>query len=142
MPLARVEGRRRMTPSYDAVVCAASPGVRSDRAAEARPETISTTWFSATGQTFSASCAPERGRPYCSSLVEERIMPPQIGEVLDRLGCLRQPCDLDLLLFFSRQPRAFLVSPRLAQYVGYDLPQFPPTLDTLIATALIQPSPH
>ena len=124
-----------MTPSYDAVVCAASPGVRSDRAAEARPETISTTWFSATGQTFSASCAPERGRPYCSSLVEERIMPPQIGEVLDRLGCLRHPCDLDLLLFFSRHPRAFLVSERLAQYVGYDLPQVAQSLETLIAAA-------
>jgi len=130
-----------MTPSYDAVVCAASPGVRSDRAAEARPETISTTWFSATGQTFSASCAPERGRPYCSSLVEERIMPPQIGEVLDRLGCLRHPCDLDLLLFFSRHPRAFLVSERLAQYVGYDLPQVAQSLETLIAAGLLQRSP-
>jgi len=68
-------------------------------------------------------------------------MPPQIGEVLDRLGCLRHPCDLDLLLFFSRHPRAFLVSERLAQYVGYDLPQVAQSLETLIAAGLLQRSP-
>jgi len=68
-------------------------------------------------------------------------MPPQIGEVLDRLGCLRHPCDLDLLLFFSRHPRAFLVSERLAQYVRYALPQVPQSLETLIAAGLLHRSP-
>jgi hypothetical protein len=68
-------------------------------------------------------------------------MPPQIGEILDRLECLRHPCDLDLLLFFHRHPQAFLKSERLAEYVGYDLSQVERSLETLMTAGLLRQSP-
>ena len=70
------------------------------------------------------------------------MTPERIGALLDRIGCLRQPCDLDLLLFFHRHPEAFLISERLAQYVGYDLPQVAQSLETLITAGLLRQSPN
>jgi MarR family len=70
------------------------------------------------------------------------MTPKRIGELLDWIGCLSHPCDLDLLLFFYRHPRAFLISERLAQYVGYDLPQVAQSLDTLITAGLLRRSPN
>src|SRR5207245_6554928 len=69
------------------------------------------------------------------------MTPKQIGDLLDRIGCLSCPCDLDLLLFFYRHPRAFLLSDRLAKYVGYDLPQVAGSLETLITAGLLRQSP-
>jgi hypothetical protein len=74
-------------------------------------------------------------------MTPKRMAPKRIGEVLDRIGCLRHPCDLDLLLFFRRHPRAFLISERLAQYVGYDLPQVEQSLEALINAGLLRRSP-
>jgi AcrR family transcriptional regulator len=68
----------------------------------------------------------------------KRMTPKRIGHLLDRIGSLRHPCDLDLLLFFHRHPRAFLISERLAQYVGYDLPQVAQSLETLITAGLLR----
>lgn len=62
----------------------------------------------------------------------------RIAGLLDRIGCLRHPCDLDLLLFFYRHPQAFLMSERLATYVGYDLPQVDQSLEILIAAGLLR----
>src|SRR5712691_4959482 len=62
---------------------------------------------------------PREGEQTCRLL----MTPKQIEDLLDRIGCLRYPCDLDLLLFFHRHPRAILISERLAEYVGYELPQ-------------------
>ena len=70
------------------------------------------------------------------------MTPKQIGDLLDRIGCLSDQCDLDLLLFFYRHPRAFLISERLAQYVGYDLPQVAQSLDILITAGLLRRSPN
>src|SRR5437867_8063794 len=64
------------------------------------------------------------------------MTPKRIGDLLDRIGCLRHPCDLDLLLFFSRHPRAYLITERLAEYVGYELPQVAQSLETVITAAL------
>ena len=69
------------------------------------------------------------------------MTPNRTEDLLGRIGCLRHPCDLDLLLFFNRHPRAFLISERLAQYVGYDLPQVDKSLETLIAAGLLRRSP-
>jgi hypothetical protein len=69
------------------------------------------------------------------------MTPKRIEDLLDRIGCLRHPCDLDLLLFFHRHPRAFLIGERLAQYVGYDVPQVAQSLDTLITTGVLRRSP-
>ena len=68
------------------------------------------------------------------------MTPKRIGELLDWIGCLSHPCELDLLLFFYRHPRAFLISERLAQYVGYDLPQVEQSLETLIGAGLLRRS--
>lgn len=76
-----------------------------------------------------------------SFMMPEPMTPKRIGELLDRIGCLRHACDLDLLLFFHRHPRAFLIGERLAAYVGYDLPQVEQSLETLITAGLLRRSP-
>jgi|GEM_PF-2270078 len=53
---------------------------------------------------------------------------------------LRDACDLDLLLFFSRHPRVVLSSEHLAAYVGYDLQQVARSLDLLVGTGLLRRS--
>ena len=68
------------------------------------------------------------------------MTPRRIADLLDRIGCLQHPCDLDLLLFFHRHPRAFLISERLAQYVGYDLRQVEQSLEALINAGLLRRS--
>jgi hypothetical protein len=68
------------------------------------------------------------------------MTPKRIADLLDHIGCLRHPCDLDLLLFFYRHPWSFLISERLAAYVGYDLPQVAQSLETLITAGLLQRS--
>jgi hypothetical protein len=51
---------------------------------------------------------------------------------------LRDACDLDLLLFFSRHPRVVLSSEQLATYVGYELPQVARALDRLLGAGLLK----
>jgi DNA-binding transcriptional ArsR family regulator len=51
---------------------------------------------------------------------------------------LRDACDLDLLLFFSRHPRVVLSSEQLAAYVGYALPQVARALDLLLGAGLLK----
>ena len=60
--------------------------------------------------------------------------------LLDSIGALRHPCDLDLLLFFHRHPRAILTSERLSAYVGYDLNQLARSLDLLTNAGLVERS--
>ena len=73
-------------------------------------------------------------------MMPTRMTPRRIGDLLDRIGCLKHPCDLDLLLFFDRHPRAFLIRERLAEYVGYDLTQVEHSLETLITAGLLRRS--
>jgi hypothetical protein len=51
---------------------------------------------------------------------------------------LRDACDLDLLLFFSRHPRVVLSSEQLAAYVGYDLVEVARGLDLLLDAGLLK----
>jgi hypothetical protein len=51
---------------------------------------------------------------------------------------LRDACDLDLLLFFSRHPRVVLTSEQLAAYVGYDLVEVARALDLLLGAGLLK----
>ena len=74
-------------------------------------------------------------------MTSKRMTPERIVDLLHRIGCLRQPCDLDLLLFFSRHPRAYLLTERLAEYVGYELPQVAQSLETVITAGLLRRSP-
>jgi hypothetical protein len=65
----------------------------------------------------------------------------RIEDLLDRIGCVKDPCDLDLLVFFYRHPQAFLKSERLAEYVGYELSQVEQSLQTLMTAGLLRQSP-
>jgi hypothetical protein len=55
---------------------------------------------------------------------------------------LRDACDLDLLLFFSRHPRVVLSSEQLAAYVGYDLVEVARALDLLLGGGLLKRTLH
>jgi MarR family len=76
-----------------------------------------------------------------SRMKPKRMTPKRVEDFLDRIQCIRDPCDLDVLLFFYRHPRAFLLGERLAQYVGYELPQVTQSLETLITAGLLRRSP-
>lgn len=64
----------------------------------------------------------------------------RFDHLLGSIGVLRHPCDLDLLVFFHRHPRAILTSERLAAYVGYDLNQLARSLDLLNTAGLLERS--
>jgi hypothetical protein len=71
----------------------------------------------------------------------------QIRDLVENVGVpaieeagLRDGCDLDLLLFFSRHPHVVLSSEQLAAYVGYDLQQIARSLDLLVSTGLLRRS--
>jgi len=66
---------------------------------------------------------------------------PTALHLIDAAG-LRDGCDLDLLLFFSRHPRVVLSSEQLASYVGYDLPQIARALDLLLGAGLLKRTLH
>jgi len=51
---------------------------------------------------------------------------------------LREACDLDLVLFFSRHPRVVLSSEQLATYVGYEVPQIARALELLIGAGFLK----
>ena len=59
---------------------------------------------------------------------------------LKRLRGIQHACDLDLLLFFSRHPRALLTSEQLVAYLGYDRDRVAKSLDGLIDAGLLSRS--
>ena len=65
--------------------------------------------------------------------------PDHARALLDE-GGLAHPCDLDLLLFLNRHPRAIMSSEQLAAFVGYDLVQVAKSLDVLEAAAVLRRS--
>jgi hypothetical protein len=60
-----------------------------------------------------------------------------IPRVLDRIGLLRHPCDLDLLVFFARHPRTLITSEQLAAWLGYELKQIADSLEILLEGGLL-----
>ena len=60
-----------------------------------------------------------------------------IRRLLDRIGVLRRPCDLDLLLFFVRHPRALLSSDQIAAFLGYEGKLLAESLDVLLTAELL-----
>lgn len=65
--------------------------------------------------------------------------------MLDRIRGIRHACDLDLLLFFHRHPRALLTGEQLVVYLGRDREQVAKSLDGLIEAGLVtrsQGPPH
>ena len=62
--------------------------------------------------------------------------------LLDRIGILRNNCDLDLLLFFVRHPRSLLTSDQIAAFIGYDVKRIGDSLDRLLDAKLLTRSPN
>jgi hypothetical protein len=60
-----------------------------------------------------------------------------VGHLLERIGILRHPCDLDLLVFFARHPRALITSEQLAAWLGYELKQIADSLELLLDGGLL-----
>jgi hypothetical protein len=60
-----------------------------------------------------------------------------IRRLLDQIRVLRHPCDLDLLLFFIRHPRALLSSDQIAAFLGYDVKPLGESLDAFVAAELL-----
>lgn len=67
-------------------------------------------------------------------------MESTVQRLLDRVGILRSPCDLDLVLFFSRHPRVLITTEDLARFVGYDLQRLARSLDSLIGAGIVRRS--
>jgi hypothetical protein len=62
--------------------------------------------------------------------------------LLDRIGVLRRPSDLDLLIFFARHPRALLSSEHLAAFLGYRAKDIAASLDLLVDGGFVSRTPH
>lgn len=62
---------------------------------------------------------------------------PETHEALDRLKVIKHACDLDLLMFLHRHPRALLALDRLAAYMGCDRERVEKSLENLIAEGLV-----
>jgi hypothetical protein len=60
------------------------------------------------------------------------------ANLLDRIGVLRNRCDLDLLIFFARHPTALLTSEQLANWLGHELRAIAASLDVLLDARLIR----
>jgi hypothetical protein len=60
--------------------------------------------------------------------------------LLARVQVIRAPCELDLLLFLYRHPRALLTNQQLAALVGYDMDQVAKATDEFIIARLLQRS--
>lgn len=58
--------------------------------------------------------------------------------LLEEVGIIRQPSDLDLLLFFARHRRALLTSDKLASLLGYDAKRIAESLDVLLTAGLLK----
>lgn len=59
-------------------------------------------------------------------------------QLLERLGVLSHPCDLDLLIFFANHPRCLLASESLAAFLGYEPRVIADSLETLMAAGLLR----
>ena len=60
-----------------------------------------------------------------------------LGSLLERIGAIREACDLDLLLFFHRHPRALLTGEELAACLGYGRERIANSIEGLIEAGLL-----
>ncbi len=61
-----------------------------------------------------------------------------VQRFLDQIEIIRNPSDLDLLLFFVRHRRTLLTSDYLAALLGYDAKQVGLSLEVLLAAGLLK----
>jgi hypothetical protein len=58
--------------------------------------------------------------------------------LLARTPIIQNACDLDLMIFLHRHPRALLTSEQLAEFVGYNLKEIARALDAFIEAGLLE----
>lgn len=68
----------------------------------------------------------------------DRPGPDEIGELLARAPMIQSACELDLLVFLHRHPRALLTNEQLAAFAGYDMKQVAQTIDSFINAGLLE----
>jgi len=61
----------------------------------------------------------------------------ELGSLLDSMGTIRHACDLDLLLFFNRHPRALLTIEQLVVRLGYEHQRVARSIEALTAAGLL-----
>ncbi|HVF58631.1 MAG TPA: hypothetical protein VNJ70_02280 [Thermoanaerobaculia bacterium] len=62
--------------------------------------------------------------------------PEPVQDLLRRLEVVRDVCDLDLLVFLHRHPRAMVPSDQLASFIGCDRERTARSLENLIAAGI------
>ena len=60
-----------------------------------------------------------------------------LRSMLDRMPGIRHACDVDLLVFFYRHPRALLAREQLTAYLGYEREQAVKSLERLIKAGFV-----
>lgn len=66
---------------------------------------------------------------------------PGMEEIKRLLACtpiIRSACDLDLLVFFHRHPRALLTSEQLAAFLGYEMKKIAKAIETFVEGGLLE----
>ena len=71
-----------------------------------------------------------------------RMSKPDLQPLLAHVRGVQDACDLDLLLFFSRNPRALLTSEQIVAFLGYAREQVAKSLDSLIEAGHLTRSPN
>lgn len=62
--------------------------------------------------------------------------------LLERTDVLRDPSDLDLLVFFVKHPHTLMASEQLAAFLGYELKRIAKSLDVLLGAGLLSRTQH
>lgn len=62
----------------------------------------------------------------------------EIKRLLAHTSIVRSACDLDLLVFFHRHPRALLTSEQVATFLGYDMKKIAKAIETFVEEGLLE----
>ena len=66
----------------------------------------------------------------------------EIRRLLASAPAIKNSCELDLLLFLYRHPRALLTSEQLAAFVGYEMKRVASAIDQFISARLLERTQH
>jgi hypothetical protein len=69
---------------------------------------------------------------------DDQMQPDETKRLLARTPIIQNACDLDLMVFLHRHPRALLTSEQLAGLVGYNLKEIAKALDAFIEAGLLE----
>ena len=74
---------------------------------------------------------------YTRNISKFAMVTHDLRSMLGRIPGIGHACDLDLLLFFYRHPRALLTAEQIVACIGYDGEQVAKSLDGLIEAGLL-----